>query len=129
MNFYLDENLPPRVANALNALEEGEEDNVYHTELVFEKSIKDPDLFPKIKERDGILITNDLKMLSKKGEYEQMVSLGITAFFIKFPSGANFVLKYRFIIDKWEMIKDICRNNKHPFRCKITSKGKPEILK
>lgn len=127
MDFYLDENLPPRVANALNALEEGEEDNVYHTEVVFGKNILDLELYPKIKEKNGILITNDLKMLSRKNERELIRSLGITAFFISLPKGANFVLKYRTMINKWEEIKLVCRKNKHPFMCRIKMRGETEI--
>lgn len=127
MDFYLDENLPPRVANALNALEEGEEDNVYHTKVVFGEGILDLDLYPKIKEKNGILITNDLKMLSRNNERELIRSLGIAAFFISLPKGASFVLKYRTIINKWEEIKLVCRKNKHPFMCRIKMRGETEI--
>ena len=127
MEFYLDENLPPRVANALHALEQGEGISVYHTKVAFNMGILDPDLYPKLKERNGILITNDFKMLSRKAEYQLMISLGITAFFIKFPSGANFFVKYKMIFDRWEEIKKICKENKRPFKCKIKPRGKSEI--
>lgn len=127
MDFYLDENLPPRVANALNALEEGEEDNVYHTRLVFGAGILDPDLFPKIKEVNGILITNDLKQYSRKNEHDIIKELGITVILLHLPKGANFALKYKTIIDRWEEIKTICRKNKHPFFCKIKMRGETEI--
>ena len=127
MDFYFDENLPLRVANAINALEEGEEDNIYHTEIAFERSIKDPDLYRKIKEKNGILVTNDLKMLTRKTEYDLIHSLEITVIFISLPSGASFALRYRTIINKWEEIKQICRKNKHPFLCRIKMRGETEI--
>jgi hypothetical protein len=127
MDFYLDANLPFRGANALNALEEGEEDNVYHTGLVFGQDIKDLDLFPKIKENNGILITNDLKQYSRKNERDLIKDLGITVILFHLPKGANFVLKYKTIIDRWEEIKTICRKTKHPFFCKIKMRGETEI--
>ena len=127
MDFYFDENLPERVANAINALEEGEPYNIYHTAVVFSKSIKDPDLIPLIKEKNGILVTNDLKMLSRRNEHELIIATGITVVFINFTKGANFALKYQTIIKKWEEIKKICNNNHHPFLCKIKMKGKTEI--
>jgi hypothetical protein len=127
MDFYFDENLPVRIANALAALEEGENHNVYHTTLAFEPSIKDPDLYPLIRNRNGILVTNDMKMLSRAPEYQIMLTLQITAFFISLPKGADFALRYRTIFDKWEDIKLICRKNKRPFMCRIKMRGKPEI--
>jgi hypothetical protein len=128
MDFYFDENLPPRVANALNALEEGEEDNVYHTQVAFGKGILDPDLYPMLKKANGILITIDLKMLSRKNEYELIKTLGITVIFLCIPRNENFAFKYKAIIDRWEEIKKTCRENKQPFLCKIKMKGQPEIL-
>lgn len=127
MDFYFDENLPIRVANAINALEEGEQYNVYHTVITFGHGIKDLDLYPLIKEKNGILVTNDLKMLSRKNEYELIVSTGITVVFINMTRGANFVLKYKTIINKWEEIKNICRKNNHPFMCKIKMRGETEV--
>lgn len=129
MDFYFDENMPVRVANALNELEAGEIHNVYHIQSVWEKGIKDPDLFPLIKEKSGIFVTNDLKILSRKNEYELLQSLEITAIFIDFPSGTNFVYKYQKIFKHWEDIKEICTREKHPFLCKFKMRGNPEFLK
>jgi hypothetical protein len=128
MDFYFDENLPPRVANALNALEEGEMDNVYNIQDAFGKGILDPDLYPLLKKVNGILITIDLKMLSRKNEYGLIKTLGITVIFLCIPKHENFVFKYRTIIDKWEEIKRVCKENKHPFMCKIKMRGVLEIL-
>lgn len=127
MDFYFDENLPIRVAKAINELEYGTEHNVYHTAVEFEKGILDPDLYPLIKKRNGILITNDLKMLSRKNEYELLRSLGITTFIMSIPMGSPFEVKYKTIINKWEEIKKICRRNNHPFMCRIKMRGETEI--
>jgi len=89
MKFYLDENLPVRVAYALDALEGEKGHEVYHTEEAFAKEIKDTDLFPLIKENNGILMTGDLKMLSRKKEHELILKLGITVIFFSLPKGAR----------------------------------------
>jgi len=55
MDFYFDENLPERVARALNELEGKQSSvNIYSTVDKWEKGIKDPDLAVKISEADGI---------------------------------------------------------------------------
>lgn len=127
MTFFLDENLPERVALALDALEGADGNIVKHTALEFGKGVQDPDLIPKIKKCNGILITNDDKMKSRKQEYEIIREEGVSVFFISLPKGAPFELKYKTIINKWEEIKKICRKNKHPFMCKIKMRGETDI--
>lgn len=128
MNFYLDENIPPRIASALNILEGDDGHFVFSTELEFGKGIKDDELFYRLQEASGILITNDLKQITRRNEITLLKELGITSFVLSFPSGSNFELKYRTMILHWEEIKRTCRKNQMPFICRITAKGKFEIL-
>lgn len=122
MDFYFDENTPPRIAKALNALEEGNDINVYHTQIKWDKGIKDPDLYPLLKEVDGILVTSDLKMMTRRAERTIMAERGIPTVIFTVPMGSNFTARYQFIFKKWEAIKKFCKNHKAPYICRITTK-------
>ncbi len=131
MDFYFDEQLPKIVANALNVLESHEGFNrVFSTEEKIGKGIKDVDLFHKLKKLEGILVTHDLKMTTRKNEFSLIKELGITVFIISLPSGANFELQYQTIIGAmWPNIKKIYKNRKgSPFVCRIKMRGEPEFL-
>lgn len=130
MNFYFDEQLPKIVASALNILESHEGVNqVFSTETEFGKGIKDIELFDKLKKVNGILVTHDLKMRTRKNEFSLIKELGITVFIISLPSGANFELQYQTIIGMWPEIKKIYRKNRSPpFVCRIKMRGEPEFL-
>src|SRR5258708_469561 len=121
MDFYFDEKLPKIVANALNVLESHEGVNhVLSTEIEFGKGIQDADLFKKLKSVNGILVTHDLKMRTRKNEFSLIKGLGISVFMISLPSGADFELQYQTIISIWPEIKKIFKQQKpSPFACRF----------
>ena len=128
MDFYIDENLPPKVAHALHALERPDGYNVYSIQETFGKGILDTDLIPKLAEVSGTLITHDFRLLTRKNEFKLLKDCGITVFFVSLPSGCNFALMYQIIIGNWETIKKLYSKEKRPFLCKILQRGKPDIL-
>jgi len=130
MDYYFDEQLPKIVANALDVLESHEGINrVFSTEVVIGKGVKDVDLFKELKVLNGILVTHDLKMTTRKNEFSLIKELGITVFIISLPSGANFELQYQTIIGIWPKIKKILKKNGFsPFVCRIKMRGEPEFL-
>lgn len=129
MDFYLDEQLPKTVAEALNAIEKHEGVNsVFSTEEAFGKGVPDTELFTFLTDCNGILITNDLKMKTRKNEFSIIKNLGVTVFIISLPSGVNYQIIYKTIIDKWEEIKKICKKNSRPFVCRIKMRGESEFL-
>lgn len=130
MDFYFDEQLPKVVAEALNILESREGINrVLSTETEFDKGIKDVDLYRRLKEVNGVLVTHDLKMVTRKNEFALIKELGISVFVLSLPSGANFELQYQTIISKWSEIKKLYkRNSQTPFVCRIKMRGEPEFL-
>ncbi len=130
MDFYFDEQLPKIVADALNVLETHEGVNrVFSTEIEFGKGIKDVDLFQRLRKVNGILVTHDLKMKTRKNEFSLIKELGITVFMISLPSGANFETQYQVIIGMWPDIKKILKKYKsNPFVCRIKMRGSPEFL-
>lgn len=130
MDFYFDEQLPKVIAEALNVLESREGENrVLSTEVEFGKGIKDVELFEKLKNVNGILVTHDLKMTTRKNEFALIRELGITVFILSLPKGANFQLQYQTIIARWEEIKRLHKKNRSdPFVCRIKMRGDPEFL-
>ena len=130
MDFYFDEQLPKVVAEALNVLESREGLNrVLSTETEFGKGVKDVELYKKLKDVGGVLVTHDLKMITRKAEFALIKELGVSVFVLSLPSGANFELQYQTIIAKWAELKKLCRKNSpSPFVCRVKMRGDPEFL-
>lgn len=130
MVFYFDEQLPKVIAQSLDVIEQHlNKHRVLSTEEEFGKGIKDEDLFRSLKEKNGILITNDLKMMTRRNEFALIKELGISVFLISLPSGANFDLICLTIQNMWPEIKKIAeKNNYKPFVCRLKMRGKPEFL-
>jgi hypothetical protein len=130
MNFYFDEQLPKVVAVALDVLGSHEGTNrVLSTETEFGKGVKDVELYKKLKDAGGVLVTHDLKMITRKAEFALIRELGVSVFVHSLPSGANFELQYQTIIAKWADIKKLCRkHSSSPFVCRIKMRGDPEFL-
>lgn len=129
MVFYFDENMPKRIAQALDALEGDRSDiNVFSTEIVWDKGIDDPTLFRKISEVGGILITNDLKIKTRRNQFELLKELELSAFLFSFPKHSKFPVKYMKIFSYWEFIKKTTARRKLSFICKIKNNGTEEFL-
>lgn len=122
MDFYFDENTPPRIAAALNVLEGEKSDiNVFHTQVQWGKGVKDPSLYPLLKKANGILVTSDLKMMTRKAERQIIMKHAVPVIIFTVPPGSNFPSRYQFIFKKWEAIKKFCRNNNPPYMGRITT--------
>jgi hypothetical protein len=129
MDFYLDENLPHVIAEALDILEKHYKiHRVFSTELIWSKGIKDDSLIVKLKEANGIWITHDLKLKTRVNEFYLMKEEGITVFIISLPSGYDFTVMYRTIIYRWEEIKQICIKNEQPFICRLLIRGQKPVF-
>lgn len=130
MDYYFDEQLPPSIAGALDLLESHEGKNrVYSTSVAFSKGITDSDLFQKIRESNGILVTHDLKMVTRRKEFSLIRELGISVFLVSLPSGADYEMIWRTIVEKWPAIKEWQRKHRNkPIVCRIPIRGKPVIL-
>jgi hypothetical protein len=125
MNIFLDENLPERVAVALNALEGIKSPiDVYHTGAYFGWGIKDVDLIAKIKAATGVLITQDDRIRKNAAEIGLIKKEGVSVLIIGISAGSNFEKIYQFIFKHWESIKNQCdKSKKAPFVAKILSDG------
>lgn len=130
MDFYFDEQLPTVVAKALDVLESQQGVNrILSSETEFGKGIMDIDLFKKLKNVNGILVTHDLKMITRKNEFALIKELGISVFILSLPTAANFDLQYQTIFAKWSQILELYRkNSSKPFVCRIKMRGDPDFL-
>lgn len=125
MDFYFDENVPIRLARAIAELEK-----VYKVFSTFDKiggGVKDISLIPQIKQLDGILVTFDLKIITRVNEFDLIKSEGITVFVLKIRTGATYWEQVNFIMKNWETIINICNSKPHPFICVLKEKGQPEF--
>lgn len=121
MDIYIDENLPHRIASAMDAFDE--DNNVIATEKKFGKEIKDVPLIGLLNSTQAhVLITNDLKFKSRLHQYREYQVNNISVFMVSLSSGANDYLKFKTIVEKWELMMKICRENPDPFVCRIYQK-------
>jgi hypothetical protein len=124
MVFFFDENMPSRLANALHAIEGAKSNvSVFHTGEYFDRGIKDPDLILKIKEVNGIWITQDSNIRKNEGEIGLIRDEGVSVIIIGFGANSKFTEIYQFIFKYWEKIKEECRQHREPFVCKLMHNG------
>ena len=82
MKFFLDNNLPPAIARALNELV-GDEHEVVHLRAKFSADTTDVEWIQSLgNEGDWIMITRDDAIIRKPQEREALKQSGITAFFL-----------------------------------------------
>ena len=102
MVFFFDENMPSRIANALNSIEGGKSGvSVFHTGEHYSRGIKDPDLILKIKQDNGIWITQDSNIRKNEGEIGLIRNEGVSVIIIGFGANSKFAEIYQFIFKYW----------------------------
>ena len=83
MKFFFDNNLPPRLAKAIDALLEPPNEAVHLTGL-FEPGIPDVDWIRRLAdERDWIIISGDVRITRNPHERRAWQQAKLTAFFLK----------------------------------------------
>lgn len=128
MVIYIDENLSPHIADALDALENrktgGEEVSVRSIQKAFSKGLKDPELIPLLGSENAIWITRDKRLLRRKAELKLILDYKI-GLFVLTPSWAkkSYWDLVKLMVNKWEELKGLC-NQPRPFLYKIDGHGK-----
>ena len=127
---YIDENLPPQIARALQLLQQpmnGKENvtiSIYSIKDVFGQGITDEEWIPRIGEMKGVVLTQDLRILSIRHQRELFKEHGVGIFFFSPPSKSGFgyweLVKQ--IIERWEKIKSIIRKERTPFAYRCSSR-------
>jgi hypothetical protein len=122
MIIYIDENLPPQLADGLNKLQEPlNRRNKTNFEIksiktVFGEGVQDEDWIPIAGNEKAVAITKDFKIQTTRHQKELCENYGLGIFFFVMPKGGlNYWQIVKFIIDKWEEILKKIEENKAPY--------------
>ena len=129
--IYIDENLAPQLARAMNVIqehlntEEKKAIEVHSLKDAFTQGIKDEDWIPLVGQQEGVVITQDRHIQSSRHQRELYMSNGVGIIFLKCPKGGmTFWQMFVNIVNDWNKIKQIVRCNKTPFAFRKPGKNK-----
>lgn len=127
MRIFLDENLPPRLANGLNILDDPKISGfevlsikeIFGTKDEKGKSIplKDEDWIPKVGSMDAAVITQDFNIFRIQSQNELYKQHKIGLFILNPPKGKGYQYwdMVRILVNEWTEIKQIASKEKKPF--------------
>lgn len=120
LTFFLDENMPRRLADALR---EQLGENVTHLYDHFgPNGALDPDVLRFVGERGWFLVSRDRKMMRRPHEREVIQRMGIGAFFLK-DSLNDFCSIVRALVHNWPEMKRYARSRERPFALLLRERG------
>jgi hypothetical protein len=120
VTFFLDENMPRRLAEALH---EHLGENVTHLYDHFgADGVLDPDVLRLVGSQGWFLVTRDLKIMRRPHEREVIERMGIGAFFLK-DSLNDFCSIVRALIHNWPEMKRYARSRQRPFALLLRERG------
>ena len=133
MTIYLDENLPPHLAEGFHILQfpEGLKTQrrieVKYIPIVFGRGVKDVDWIPKVGNEEACVITQDINIHRRKHELELYKKNGIGMFFLKGPSkkqGLSIWQMVEALAKNWPEISQKAYTEKKPFAYTFGIRGK-----
>jgi hypothetical protein len=126
MKIYIDENMPPQLAEGLSILEKPNNEGVevYSIQKEYGRGIQDEDWIPQIGQVNGIVITQDAKIQRIKTQYQLLKKYKLGIFYLIPPGkkGYTYWEMVEKVIINWSEIKDLSKKNKAPFAFRITSR-------
>lgn len=134
--IYIDENLPRQLALGLHELQQpqnkrdGFEIEVLSIKDVFGEGELDQDWIPKVGKENGIVITQDFHIQTRRHEKELYREHGIGILFINPPSKGGFAYweMVKQLVNRWDEIKQIIRKTNTPFAFRCSAKTKFEKM-
>lgn len=128
MIIYIDENLSPHLARALDILEQREHSSrrcvVKCIQDEFQKGYKDTQLIPIIGSQKAIWITQDKHILKRPAELELILKFEVGLFILTpYWSKVRHWEKVVMIITQWQLIKELAKEKK-PFAFRIDGNSK-----
>ena len=125
MIIYIDENLPPQLAEGLNKLQEPLNRRnktafeVKSIKTVFGEGTKDEDWIPVAGEEKTITITQDFKIQTTRHQKELCENYGLGIFFFS-SKNLTYWQIVKTIIEKWEEILKTIECSKAPYAYRFT---------
>lgn len=90
MKLFFDENFSVYIARGLNEFEFPEgKTTVHNTKQYFGEGIKDEDLIPMVGNENGILLTQDIRMVRTRLYVNLMIDHKMGGFFLSLPKGSK----------------------------------------
>jgi hypothetical protein len=130
MVIYLDENLPPQLAEGLNKLQEPlnlrlkTNYEVRSIQSVFGRGVKDEEWIPRAGQEKAIAITRDFKIQTTRHQQKLCEENGLGIFFFTgIMSGLTYWQLVKALIEKWENIIKTISENQTPFAFRVTQRG------
>jgi hypothetical protein len=122
LKIYIDENIAPQLARALNIVqehlnkEEKREILVLSLKDLFGEKTPDESWIPVIGRENGVVITQDRRIQLTRHQRELYIENGVGIIFLKSPkTGMTFWQMFKHLVEWWEDIKQIAIKNKTPF--------------
>lgn len=120
VTFFLDENMPRRLAEALR---EQLGENATHLYDHFGRAgVLDPEVLRFVGERQWVLVTRDRKIMRRPHERCVIQEMGIGAFFLK-DSLHDLCSITRAVIHNWPEMKRHARTRQRPFALLLRERG------
>lgn len=131
--FITDENIPEAITQSMNLITETSHFcQVISTRQIPElgRGASDEAIMDYLKSQkdEHVIITNDRDFKKRSLLSQTLTSKNVALFLIKFPKGANFYRRYRFIANHWEKMHEITMKTKFPFAYKVSYKNKFEKI-
>ena len=126
MKIYIDENMPPQLADGLAILEKPNNEGVevYSIQKEYGRGIQDEDWIPQVGQVNGIVITQDSKMQRIKSQFRLLKEYKLGIFYLIPPGkrGYTYWEMVEKIIFNWQEIKGLAKRSKPPFAFRITAR-------
>jgi hypothetical protein len=126
MKIFIDENMPPQLADGLSILEKPNNEGVevYSIQKEYGRGILDEAWIPQVGQVNGLVITQDYKMQRIKSQFRLLKEYKLGIFYLIPPGkkGYTYWEMVEKIILNWQEIKQIAKRNKPPFAFKITAR-------
>lgn len=126
MILFLDENLPPGVARALEDLGECE---AHHLTDHLSRGVRDEEVFAFLATKPGwYLLTQDEKIRRRPHELAALKAAGVGAFFLTGSAVRDRRELMMFILAKLPLMREVAARERPPFIFGIPDRGKPDKL-
>lgn len=126
MKIYIDENMPPQLADGLAILEKPNNEGVeiYSIQKEYGRGIQDEDWIPQVGQVNGIVITQDSKMQRIKSQFRLLKEYKLGIFYLIPPGkrGYTYWEMVEKVVLNWKEIKDLAKRSKLPFAYRITQR-------